>query len=188
MTEIYTRLAQLDSPLRLEEWLADAMPRADAQGLLDALNQQLHGRHRVPDVDRFDLSLRVLLCRHSLGQNLNLDLAALEKMAEKPAQSALFMLIRGQIAASRKESDASRLLQLGLNAAHHLLTTAGYRGWLLWLDAVRKIHPPKLPLTTPVSITALCAEAGVIAQLEAATAKPIRPGVDRSSDPYDTLG
>jgi hypothetical protein len=188
MTEIQTRLARLDSPLRLEEWLADPLPCAQAQALLDLLNQQLHGRNRAPDMDRFDLGLRILLCRHSLGQNLDLDLAALEKMAENPAQLALFMLIRGQIAASRKESSAPMLLQLGLNAAHHLLTTGGYRRWLLWLDAVRKIHPPKLPLTEPVSIAALCAEAGVIAQLEAATAKPIRPGVDRSSDPYDMIG
>ncbi len=186
--DAHARLAALEQPLRLDEWLADPIPTADAQNLLDALNQQLHGRSRAQEIDRFDLGLRVLLCRHSLGQNLDLDLAALEKITENPTQSALFMLIRGQISASRKDASAPNLLQLGLNAAHHLLTNAGYRRWLVWLDAVRKIHPPSVPLTTPISIAALCTEAGVIAQLEAATAKPIRPGIDRSSDPYDTIG
>ena len=186
--DIHARLAQLDDALTLDEWLADPMPQDAAKALFLALNQRLHGHNPGPALDRFDLGLRVLLCRHSLGLSLELDLAALEKMAESPSQRALFQLIRGQIAASRKQVNAPALLQQGLNAAHHLLNTAGYRRWLVWLDAVRKIHPPPAPLMTPATIAALCAEAGVIAQLEAAHAKPIRPGIDRSSDPYDTLG
>ncbi len=182
------RLAQLDQPLRLNEWLADPMPKAAAQGLLERLIRQLHGRAQANELTRFDLGLRVLLCRHSLNQNLALDLVALEKMLENPTQSALFILISGQIAASRKQLNATPLLQQGLNAAHHLLNTSDYRRWLVWLDAVRTLHPPHSPLTEPASLASLCAEAGVIAQLESAHAKPIRPGVDRSSDPYDMIG